>query len=553
MGNVESTPSSQDPTSNITQLTTGNAYYSPSPSVPFQVPQNSFSSSINLMNTSVNNPSALNNPNSILNANPLFVLYADFSKYSSVFDITSYFKNSYDISISAEDVAILSQQLQSTGKRNVVLNIPKKAFTGNPITDDVYVTLSKSDVDEAMQIYKVCKALQDKIPREFASDIQNYAIGDQITTSHKKMHHFMDVIITTIAYYYFTSIQSLVKNKITTIIATNSNNTETTVKMQKAAMVFGSMWDTPTQAIFTSLSEFIQKFFDLSFKTRGMISDPQNIEDLKSLGNGDVYNTSAYYHLREFIIKALEKPKGNCQDILKNIKATEGPDIATYFNKLVTDIYIKTSYPLLQYQFISSMMKQYMEKGDFVNTRLALFAKVNLILYIVSVLSLVIQNFDANGAYTNVNQNELASISTLLNDIMNKLNKYIENMNKIDMTSPNANSDDEIAKIVQRLHEMSNEVKNDSKHIQYIQQNIESSRLAIRNVIYNLTIIEKKRKNKMIEFWIAFSILLLLIVSCITLLFIEKEDIVLYITGLTVFLVLLYKLVLNIISIVKKN
>jgi hypothetical protein len=556
MGNIESTPEPtpfDDPTYLTTSPNSYNSSYTGSSS--FQSPQNPRNSLHDLVNSSISNPSALDKPNMILDVNPLFIVYADFSKYQDVFDITTYFKNVYDIALSAEDTAIVYQQLQSakTANKNTVLNIPKKSFTGNPSSDDVYVTLSKSDVDEAMQIYNVCKTLKDKLSKEFVSESQNNRIGDQITRSHKKMQHYMDVIITTITYHYFTVVQGLIKNKLDSLFANNTTNSEASQKMRRAAMIFGSMWDTPTQSIFTSLSEFMQAFFSEVFQLKGTVTDPENIHDLKSLGNGDVYNKAAYYMVRDFVAKAIEKRKGNCQDVIKNIKATEGPDVAAYFNKLVTDVYIKCSYPLLQYIFISSMMKQYMLKGDFVNTRLALFSKVNLILYITSVLSLVIQNFANNGNYATVNQNELSSIATMLNDILSKLNMYIENMNNIDMTSPNANADDEIAKIIQRLREMSNEVQSDSKEIGEIQKSIETSRLAIRNVLYNLTIIESKRKLRLIEFWIAFSVLVLLIVSCVALLLLKQEQIALYVSGLTVLLVLIYKLVIMIISFIKKN
>jgi hypothetical protein len=550
MGNGSST--NQNST---TDLTTGNNSYMPpsTTSTTFQAPQNPFNSSANLINSSVSNPEALNNPNSILNANKLFLMYANFNEYQSIFDISSYFQNIYNITINAENNTIVNQHLQNAeaSKKNPILNIPKVAFTGNANVDDVYVTLSKSDVDEAMHIFNVCKTLKDKLSKEFASDSQNGQIGDQITSSHSKMHHYMDVIILTLTYYYFTTIQSLIKNKIDSIL---SQNSEETKKIRRAAMIFSSMWDTPSQTIFNNLSEFIQILFDLIFKEERVINDPLGIDYLKSLGNGNVYNSEFYYSIRTVIIKVLDKSTGNyCQDILKNIKATEGPDVAAYFNKLITDIYIKCSYPFIQYQIISSMMKEYMNKGDFVNTRLGLIAKIYLVLYIISVLSLVIQNFATDGRYSGVNQNDLTSVVSSLNDIMNKLNKYIENMNKIDMNSPNATSDAEIAKILSNLHEMSNNVQNDSKDIMYIQQNIETARLAIRNIMYNLSIIEKKRKNKIIEFWISFSILIILLISCITLLFLKKESIVLYITGITVLLVLLYKLIMLIISIIKKN
>jgi hypothetical protein len=325
--------------------------------------------------------------------------------------------------------------------------------------------------------------------------------------------------------------------------------------MRRAAIIFSSLWDTQTQTIYNNLTELSRLYFDSLFESELKIkdiNDPIIINLLSSLGNGDNYTSIIYYSLRDSIAKQLNSSSSGCANILKNIISSEGPDVSLYFTKLVADIYIKCSYPLLQYQFLSSLMKKYMNKGDFVNTRLGLFAKVHLVLYIVSVLSLVIQNFDQKGNYSSLNRDELVSVASMLNDILYKLNKYLENMNKIDMTS-DTTSDVEISKILSRLHDMSSNVESESRDISVIQSSIESSRLEIRNLIFNISIIEKKKVLRQIEFWISFGILILLLLSCITLLFLDMNKIVLYITGITILLVLLYKLVLMILSFIKKQ
>jgi hypothetical protein len=503
--------------------------------------------------------STLDNTNSLLNANTVFKSYSNFKNYSSFFDVYSYFKNINDISINAEDAGLIATKAQDTTTN--IINVPTIAYTGNSLHDDINITLSKTDTGEELVIYKLCKLIRDNILKEFNLEVKDGQLGDQITNDHYKMHHLMDSIVLTITTYYFNNVQNVLKqeNKINSVIPINGTTDDTVKKMRRAAIIFSSLWDAQTQAIYNNISTLSTSFFDLAFSIEGElkdINDPKNLDFISSLGNGDLYNSTSYYMLRDVIARELNSPTASnagCANILNNIRSSEGPDVSLYFTKLISDIYIKCSYPLLQYQFITSLMKEYMKKGDFVNTRLGLFAKIHFVLYLVSILSLVIQNYYQSGSLSSINDDEITSVASMLNDILYKLNKYLENMNKIDMASSDTTSDAEISKILQKLQEMSNNVQSESKDITIIQQSIESARLEIRNLIFNISIIKKKKTLRQVEFWIAFSILMIMLLSSITLLFMDMNKIVLYVVSTTILLVLLYKLVLMIIGLIKKH
>ena len=195
-------------------------------------------------------------------------------------------------------------------------------------------------------------------------------------------------------------------------------------------------------------------------------------------------------------------------------------------------------------------MNTYMTNGDFLNTRFGLLAKIYLVTYTVSVLSLSMQEYSNRGKYPEDQQNKLTAATDSLNDVLQKLNQYLININNIDISDSNTTSDQQFAIIVNDLKNLSNKVQSESSQINIIKNTIQSSSLEVRSLLENMKIIDKKLKAKKIEFWMVFSLLFIFIITCVVLIMIEQSLLVIYISAIAILLIILYKLCLLVISFV---
>lgn len=524
----------------------------------YQAPNDPLQTQANFISSQLNNDAlSLNKPLSVLNAHRLFNLYADFNKYQEMFDIVNYCNKIDTISINCEannDVALMFTL--TALENNSVLTIRKVPFTGVSIQDHIYVTLtSSSNANQHMQIYDICKMIRTNLLEELNSQANNGVLGDQITTSHTTMKHYMDTIVKSFTYNTFLNVQQLINENINRIMPMDNNNKSTIKNIRTAAMLFGQSYGTNSVIIFNELVSNLESLIDqLVTESNKDINDPIMLSILQSLGNGNVYNSASYYYIRIALVGLLQKStSSSCSNVIKSIRATHGVDVSDYYNKLIADIFIKCSYPLIQYQFISSILNSYMKNGDFVNTRIGLFSKIYFTYYIVSLLSLVLQSYTQSGAYNSVNQEELNNITNMMNDIMGKLNSYLSNMNKINMNSTNVTSDEEISNIVNTLRNMSNDVHDESMKINNIEGTIQNSRVSIRNMTSNLDIIDNKLYIVNIELILVIILFLIITIISIILISIKQEKYTFFIIGGTITLIILIKVSMVIFSFINKN
>lgn len=168
-------------------------------------------------------------------------------------------------------------------------------------------------------------------------------------------------------------------------------------------------------------------------------------------------------------------------------------------------------------------------------------------------MSSVITNWKSVTTSSSPSYASLDDLQYTVDDITNKLTMYLQNMNRINISSTSATSEEELKKIVGDLHKMSNSVSTQAVDISEYKKTIQESRLAMRNILYNTEVIKEKRKNKLIEFYVVLSLLIVVSIACIVLLILKKEDYVFYVGGATVAGVLIYKLIMLIIYFVRKN
>jgi hypothetical protein len=194
---------------------------------------------------------------------------------------------------------------------------------------------------------------------------------------------------------------------------------------------------------------------------------------------------------------------------VKSLVNIENNDAQSYFKMIIVDMYIKIFYPLLVYNYISCMMNLYVKNGDFINSRIALLAKIMYTYYFVLKLASIYGRGASNDAQT-----------ATLNTVINKIKKYLENVNRIDLQG----GSDVMSSIVRDLHSKSNDVVEKSGSIQSITEQIKANQLAMRNVIYNTAELRKQYKAKRASFIVLVCILIILLSVCSLLLFIATKE-----------------------------
>lgn len=521
------------------------------PSVPEAPVSNLNTDNFNHVNDAYSNYYHTENNYYDANVNPLFMLYTDFTQYQTIFNISNYFEHIYNITAKKETVSTIKQQLTADAiKNNSPITVTRSdTFTGLSADDDVYIQLTKDLAGNHEDILNIASLIGSNILSELSttSDVENGMINISIANDHKKMKNYMDIIMSSCAYYYFNNIQGIITQNINTVVPNASTNND----IRDALRVFGSFLGSQTKIQFSTLVSDFQTFFDGFIKGLGTdIKTSLMSSLLQSLGNTDNLNSAFYYALRKSIIEQLLSGNNSCQSYIKTLSQNSNSDVAVYFAKTITDVYLKCSYPLIQYQFINSLISTYMKSGDFLNTRFGLLAKIYLVTYTVSVLSLSMQQYANNNKYSYTIQDKVTLATERINDVLQKLNQYLININNIDITDSNTTSDQQFAIIVNDLKNLSNKVQSESSKINIIKNGIQSSSLEVRSLLDNMKIIDKKLKAKKIEFWIVFSVLLTFIITCVILIMIDQSLLVIYISAIAILLVILYKLCLLVISFV---
>lgn len=227
------------------------------------------------------------------------------------------------------------------------------------------------------------------------------------------------------------------------------------------------------------------------------------LDDLKIGGFvGPLYHKIRMNMLKEYVPSSVVISTRNASF---NKQATE------YAKMILVDLFLKTCYPLLIFDYIGCMRDFYMEKGDFVNYRVASLARVMFVYYFHAAIAEAYAQGNTDGADgTNIARRA------------NVFATYVENINA---------DHGKIPETITTLHALSDKVSKKSQTIGQLKESIHRNQLAMRNVIYNTQELRKKYAAKRLEFAALVVILIILVMACSILVYFEKNLIALYVAG----------------------
>lgn len=247
-----------------------------------------------------------------------------------------------------------------------------------------------------------------------------------------------------------------------------------------------------------------------------------------SMINGS--NIHYYYYLRTIMYDFLK--------IDKSIFYEDNPQIYEYMKKILVDLYIKTCYPLIQYDFLDVLLKKYTLIGDFVNARFTLLAKVLFTFNLV------------DGLASAINENLIPT--SVKNDFPTNIYTYIQRNNKGNLSS-NGTREDTLKSILINLHNMSNDVISTTESVQIVQNSIHNNQQSLRNMIYNTNNIDKILKSKLVEYYILISLIFIVIFVCGLLMFLNYSDYSILFATIVIATVIIYNLIVVIMKFINKN
>jgi len=290
-----------------------------------------------------------------------------------------------------------------------------------------------------------------------------------------------------------------------------------------------------TQAYDNILNLSTAKKFDLYYKVsnqaRSSMRDilvryadvirTDTISNLKSS-----FNNVFFFHLRRHITNNLVIPN--------NIIVELSGEVQNSMKKLLADIYLKTSYPIINYYFISSLQEKYEKKGDFINSRIAFLAKVFFFYYFVLSIK------DVYGITTGDNLATLTAVVTNINNFLTAINNVPIQGN-------------ESANIIASLHNKSNDVIENGKNMSHMRRAIQQNQLGMRNIIERSDIVDKRFKRIASYYYVVLSFLIVLLISCSVLLVLGFGKYVFYVSGAYIITILFLVVVKLVSGFVKKQ
>jgi hypothetical protein len=547
-----------------------------------------------------NGPSTNNNNNAYY-VDQLLVKYMSTGILDSVLNTTVYFQGSLNnnlvLDMQNNDLSALSsltnvKKLRGTGPNANAPSSPNGTTPGGAMANQclnggavgsasagmtgMTAAVNPSDPNSYLDPYKVdfdirisrnqgydCTPNQqcqiEEILKSIDSAISSVSNSTAISQDYKTFDNYLNEIMMAMCMYNF----KYCKDAMPPMKIDPSNATTETPQQRTARLTASEMLEQATRNIksftgsrFNDMSSLLRKtskaaLYEIVEQTARLVNystspmsagaDPSSysteslrfIQDFANFNDSTVPNRNKLYYMY-FKQLMLEKLQIN-QDIFIEPRKT----VELVMKKFMIDLYIKACYPLIHFDLIGAMLEYYTNKGDFVNSRIALFAKAVFVFNIVNELldrvpsTVTIPTSLSQSFYTN-----------LLN--------YYNNIKKPDIRNPSSENE-QIKNILVSLHKSSNNVVDTSDNVNKIKYAIKDNQVSLRSVSGNQEELRKGIYWRNVEFYIILAVTLALIGICIALMILSKPMFVLIAAASYIGVIVVYQLILVIINFVRKN
>lgn len=453
--------------------------------------------------------------------NLLFQLISE-SGFTNTVNINGYLKDVSTVDIKREDSDVVRKFIgivlpgESPLPANVQAPAPQQtySFTDDATVNDVFITITPAA--------NLSGSTYSKIITDVTT---SNSTSDDVVKDHTQFRNYLFDIIEDVVKYNFDE----AKKKLGTLVY-NLPDSDPRQNVYDPVVFLYNMKITRLGSLIKNLRDAcVLAFKELLDKSPVVTSG--NMTDFRNGG----FNSKLYYDLRSAMINKLD-----VKTFYNNIDENQ----VIYFKKVVTDMFLKTCYPLVHMLSMQAMLEWYANQGDYVNVRVIVLAMTYYVFYTLKALYTMNVSIQPNQFQLNqANMNNL-------NIIFNKLTAYITNNNKINVNSEST-ANDEMKNLVIDLHDLSRNVSNANKDIQHLKKAIKDNQLAMRNILFNIEVKRKEYNRAKTEFIVVLIILLLFTVLNVVLLIMKMPTIVYYTSGFVGIAAVAYLIVMIIISFIK--
>lgn len=340
--------------------------------------------------------------------------------------------------------------------------------------------------------------------------------NNSISTSHSNMSGFMNTIVQSTSYIYFNEAVNLMSANVSPAVNSLANIIEIS-KSQIKNNITAANCLYIIQQLNMYISSVIEKLINSLIKTKKKLQ-PDMMHDFLYGG----FKSPFYYRLRNTAAAQMNLKSLN----LNTIFASQDASVVYVVKKILVDLFIKSCYPLLQYTFIDVMMKIYMDIGDYVNSRVALLAKIGYTHNMFnSIYNLTTYAPGSMNTQRIPNQNSSSNNATYISfqtTINNILIGYLTEMNNVNIKG-NSTGSSAIAVAAHTLQESSDQVVKDNLTVQTLKTEISNNQLAMRNILHNTETMKKKYKTEVTIFLIALIAMILILIITGVLIYMKKS------------------------------
>jgi hypothetical protein len=400
-------------------------------------------------------------------------------------------------------------------------------FTADATVNDVIIDVERAQTIDGAMLQKIIKELETS------------AIPDNVNKDHVLFRNFLYDIVEDVSKNFYLEAGKLFFAHIDRLEDSDSQS----MHLGNAAIQFANFRAGRVSTLLSLLKNACRNAMKDIFNASTSAATALDMQDIGS-GTGK-YTRKFYYDLRDRMVTHLD---------VRTIYSHIDNNHVIYFKKIATDLFLKTAYPCVHLIYIQTLMTYYAEKGDFVNVRVMILASVYYVFYMLKSLVTTVNNLAATSPHRMTTSQE-----TELNKVFTKLNEYLTNNNKIDVTS-DTTSENEMKKLIVDLHKLSKDVSDKNGNIQTLKGSITAHQLAMRNVLYNLDVIRSRYWWASFEFWALFAFIIVFIISMSILLVLAEVlkkpfliDWVQYICGFVALTVIVVKIIMLIVHMMQNN
>ena len=344
----------------------------------------------------------------------------------------------------------------------------------------------------------------------------------EVATNHRKASVFMENVILSVCNWKFANVR-------TEVVGSLVNNTQVLSDVKEAGKEIQLLTGPKEASILANLHNTCSEVLAAMVKNQA----PSTFL-LSGFVEGDDF---VFNEFRKNLSEAMF-PKLILREYAGN--NTIKDKVLMFVRRILIEMYIISYYPYIHFLYINELYKKFQQSGNFVNMRVAALIRVAFTIN-------VLMSFFNYGADKFSGQTKVDKQSVIITQWVETLKNYMTALSRVDFE----NKDLAITDLISNLHSLSSKVTSQSMSVDELKENIKASQLQVRSIVSRLRQVNKERsRNTTFYTLLVLFTILLIIISAVLIVFnFHKQNLLIILTGLSVYVLLVIVLNLFVVNI----